>query len=106
MSAKAGTIQGTRTSISTGAWITAILLATMVALALFVMTRSSGTSDSAPTTAKLESTVPVGFSHVAPGTTTGSESTVPVGFSHVAPTTVGEPYQPIVVNGTACHQCL
>lgn len=106
MSARAGTIQGTQDGVSTGAWITAILLATMIAVTLFAMNTSSRTSDSAPTTARLESTVPVGFSHVAPGTTTGSESTVPVGFSHVAPTTVGEPYQPIVVNGTACHQCL
>ena len=104
MSAKAGTIQGTQNTVSTGAWIAAILVATAIVVALFAMNRSSETREPATTTAKLEATVPVGFSHVAP-ITAKLEATVPVGFSHVAPTTGDEPWQPIDVNGSACNQC-
>ena len=87
MSTKAGTIQGTQTGASIGAWIAAILLATVIVVSLFAVATSRGTSQPAPTTAKVE-------------------NTVPVGFSHVAPTTAGQPWQPIVVNGSICHQCL
>ena len=88
MSTKAGTIQGTQTGVSrTGAWFAAILLATVIIVALFAMNKSGGTSQPAPTTAKVE-------------------ATVPVGFGHVPPTTGGTARQPIVVNGSVCHQCL
>ena len=105
MSAKAGTIQGTQTGVPNGAWITAILLTAMIAVALFAVNTSGRTSQTAPITAKVETTVPVGFSHVAPSTAQ-VETTVPVGFSHVAPTTGGKQLQPIVINGSVCHQCL
>jgi hypothetical protein len=71
MSTKAGTIQGTPTGISFGAWLAAILLATLIVVSLFAVATSSGTTKPAPTTAKVETTVPVGFSHVAP--TTGGQ---------------------------------
>ena len=87
MSTKAGTMQATQTGVSIGAWIAAILVATMIVVTLFALSTSNGASKPAPTTAKVE-------------------TTVPVGFSHVAPTTAGQPRQPIVVKGWVCHQCL
>ena len=87
MSTKAGTIQGTQAGASIGAWIAAIVLATVIAVSLFAVITSSRTSQPVPTTAKVE-------------------TTVPVGFSHVGPKAAGQPWQPIVVNGSLCHQCL
>jgi hypothetical protein len=84
MSTKAGTIQGAQTGTSwAGGRIAAFLLAVVLAVTLFAMNRSSGTSQPAPTTAKVETTVPAGFGHVAPAT---------------------QPRMPIV-NGSICHQC-
>jgi hypothetical protein len=87
MSTKAGTIQGTQTGASIGAWIAAIVLATVIAVGLLAVVTSSRTSQPVPTTAKVE-------------------NTVPVGMSHVAPTAGARPWRPIVVNGSVCHQCL
>ena len=86
MSTKAGTIQGTQTGTSIGAWIAAIVLAAVIVVSLFAVNTSSGSSRPTATTAKVETTVPVGFSHVAP--------------------TAAQPRQPIVVKGWVCHQCL
>jgi hypothetical protein len=53
VSAKAGTIQGTRLGVSwPGAWIAALLLTVLLAVAMFAMTRTGGDVVRTPTTAR------------------------------------------------------
>ncbi len=93
MSAKAGTIQGTRNggsrSSAWAAWTAAFLLTALIAVALFAVINSKGTSETAPTAVKVESTVPVGFSHVAPTTADPTTDTRPL----------------VTSPNYVCHQC-
>ena len=90
MSAKAGTIQGTRTGVSwAGARIAAILLAVVLAVTLFAVTRGASSSDTAPASTKSEVTQQLDGGGSGPRVTS---NTVPA-------------RQPIVIGSDICHQC-
>jgi len=92
MSAKAETFEGTQRGVSwTGAWIAAILLTAILALSLFAVNRSSGTSSRpVPATAKFEITTggPGGPSRLAHRQ--GKAAAVMPG---------------VQIGDTFCHQC-
>lgn len=91
MSAKAGTIQGTRRGVSwTGAWIAALLLTAILALSLFAVNRSSGGVERAPATATFEITN--GHEWAEQGRTEARQGVQPGG-------------QGIVIGSYVCHQC-
>lgn len=88
MSAKAGTIQGTQTGVGwAGARIAAILLAVVLTVTMFAMTRGGSSGDTVPAGARFEETQSGG------GYTAG----VPAGTLPAR--------EPIVIGSDVCHQC-
>jgi len=91
MSAKAGTFEQVQTGTSwTGGWIAAALLAVVIAVTMFAMTRASGPAEPVSQTARYEVTEQMsgGPSQVGTYTTPGT------------PAEVG-----VRVGDTICHQC-
>jgi hypothetical protein len=93
MSVNAQGISGTKTGFTwSGAWIAAILLAMLFAVSLFAVNNGGGqVIDRAPASA----------GSVLGDQLSGGPSTIPRGAAHDG----GARWQPIVVNGTVCHQC-
>ena len=90
MSAKAGTIQGTRTEVSwAGARIAAILLAVVLAVTLFATTRGASSSDTVPASTKSEVTQHLDGGGLGPRVA-----------SKTAPA-----QQPVMIGDFVCHQC-
>ena len=84
-----GTIQGTSQGTSwSGGWVAALLLTAIIVAALFTMKGSGGTVDRTPANAgKAVSGQLSGGPNYRPASTT-----IPA-------------QEPIVINGTVCHQC-
>ena len=90
MSAGAGTIQGTQTGTSwAGAKIAAILLAVVIALTMFAMTRGSGVTGTKPASATFQ------------------ESDQLSGGRHTPTTTANDApaWKPVKVGSFVCNQC-
>jgi hypothetical protein len=91
MSAKAGTFEQVRTGTSwTGGWIAAALLAVVIAVTMFAMSRASGPAEPVPTTARYEVTDQL----------SGGPSRVVTDAPPAAPAQTG-----IRIGDTICHQC-
>jgi hypothetical protein len=87
-----GTIQATRTGVDrTAAWIFALVLAVLFAVSLIATTDPGRTVDRAPATTAFA----VG-DQLAGGPNTVSRDALG---------NDGTGWQPIVINGSACHQC-
>ncbi len=90
MSAKAGTFEQVQTGISwTGGWIAAALLAVVLAVTLYAMSRSDGPAEPVSQTARYEVTDQL----------SGGPSRIATG-EPAAPTRTG-----IRIGDTICHQC-
>ena len=90
MSASPGTIQGTQSGVSwAGAKVAAVLLAMVMAVTLFAMTRSTSTAGTKPVSATFQ----VGEQ------LSGGRNTVPAAVKSVPAS------EPIVIGSYVCHQC-
>jgi hypothetical protein len=92
MSAKAGTFEQARTGSNwTGAWIAAVLLTVLLAVALYAVSRSDGTVEPVSQTARYEVTEQLSG---------GPTRVVETGGAPAAPAQPG-----IRIGDTICHQC-
>ncbi|HEY7667372.1 MAG TPA: hypothetical protein VIE12_04535 [Actinomycetota bacterium] len=91
MSAKAGTFEQVQTGTNwTGGWIAAALLAVVIAVTMFAMSRSDGPAEPVSNTARYEVTDQL----------SGGPSRITTGGAPAAPTQTG-----IRIGDTICHQC-
>lgn len=87
-----GTIQATKSGVSrTAGWIFALILAVLIAVSLIATTDRGTTVDRAPAAPAFS----VG-DQLAGGPTTANRDASPNDATA---------WQPIVINGSACHQC-
>jgi hypothetical protein len=87
-----GTIQATKSGVDrTAGWIFALILAVLFAVSLIATTDPGQVVERAPASPAF-----VVGDQLAGGPTTVNRD---------APPTQGAAWQPIVVNGSACHQC-
>jgi hypothetical protein len=92
MSAKAGTFEQVQTGTSwTGGWIAAALLAVVIAVTLFAMTRASGPAEPVSQTARFEVSDQL----------SGGPSRVGTNVIPAPPAQTGIQ----IGNDTICHQC-
>jgi hypothetical protein len=92
MSAKAGTFEQAKTGVNwTGAWIAAVLLTVIMAVALYATSRPSGTVEPVSQTARYEVTEQLSG---------GPSRFTDLGGEPAAPAQTG-----IRIGDTICHQC-
>ena len=112
MSTQYGTLSHRKT-VQVPMWLIIALIVGAVAIGVgYTVERSQGSGAVATTTT--QAVFPAGLETSGVIPTTNGAVVFPGGLetsgvlpttSHVAPTTADTPWRPIVINGSACHQC-